>query len=54
MFFPLPKIDRYRREAEEARTIAQEKEQLLERARQEGQIETEKVGKDELCLSSFH
>ena len=35
-------IDKYRREVEEAR-IAQEKEDLLERVRQEGHIKTEKV-----------
>ena len=36
-------IDKYRREVEEARMVAQEKEDLLERVRQEGHIETEKV-----------
>ena len=41
-------IDKYRREVEETRMIAREKEDLLERVRQEGHIETEKV-----CWQSF-
>ena len=36
-------IDKYCREVEETRMIAREKEDLFERVRQEGHIETEKV-----------